>query len=197
MEKKNMVFLSVIAVATLLTAVVGTTFSFFTATATPEEEDKDFQNTTIDTATLGVVYAQESAINLANAVPGATANYTLSVHNTGDVAIDFNLVWKNVTNTIAAVDTAGDVTYKIESCGTDASCASSPTVVQAETKLPETGNETITGASRLTINAGATNYYRVTVTIKETNAQQNNLQGKSFSGQVQIGAAAQSGATLG
>ena len=32
MEKKNMVFLSVIAVATLLTAVVGTTFSFFTAT---------------------------------------------------------------------------------------------------------------------------------------------------------------------
>lgn len=196
MEKKNMVFLSVIAVATLLTAVVGTTFSFFTATATPEDE-KDYQNTTVNTATLGVVYAQEGAINLANAVPGATANYTLSVHNTSNVAIDFNLVWKNVTNTIAAVDTNGDVTYKIESCGTDSSCTSSPTVVQAETKLPEAGAETITGASRLTINAGATNYYRVTVTIKETNAQQNNLQGKSFSGQVQIGAAAQSGATLG
>lgn len=196
MEKKNMVFLSVIAVATLLTAVVGTTFSFFTATATPEDQ-KDYKDTTINTATLGVVYAQDSAINLANAVPGATANYTLSVHNNGNVAIDFNLVWKNVTNTIAAVDTAGDVTYKIESCGTDASCASSPTVVQAETKLPEAGSETITGASRLTIGAGATNYYRVTVTIKETNAQQNNLQGKSFSGQVQIGAAAQSGATLG
>ena len=196
MEKKNMVFLSVIAVATLLTAVVGTTFSFFTATATPEDQ-KDYKDTTINTATLGVVYAQDSAINLANAVPGATANYTLSVHNNGNVAIDFNLVWKNVTNTIAAVDTAGDVTYKIESCGTDASCASSPTVVQAETKLPEAGSETITGASRLTISAGATNYYRVTVTIKETNAQQNNLQGKSFSGQVQIGAAAQSGGTLG
>lgn len=196
MEKKNMVFLSVIAVATLLTAVVGTTFSFFTATATPEDE-KDYQNTTVNTATLGVVYAQEGAINLANAVPGATANYTLSVHNTSSVAIDFNLVWKNVTNTIAAADTDGDVTYKIESCGTDSSCASSPTVVQAETKLPEAGAETITGASRLTISPGATNYYRVTVTIKDTGAQQNNLQGKSFSGQVKIGAAAQSGATLG
>lgn len=197
MEKKNMVFLSVIAVATLLTAVVGTTFSFFTATATPEDQ-KDYKDTTINTATLGVVYAQDSAINLANAVPGATANYTLSVHNTSSVAIDFNLVWKNVTNTIAAVDAAGDVTYKIESCGTDSSCAS-PSAVQAETKLPEDGeeNEAIAGASRLTINAGATNYYRVTVTIKDTGAQQNNLQGKSFSGQVQIGAAAQSGATLG
>ena len=40
MEKKNMVFLSVIAVATLLTAVVGTTFSFFTATATPDSNSR-------------------------------------------------------------------------------------------------------------------------------------------------------------
>ena len=31
MDKKNTVFLSVIAVATLLTAVVGTTFAYFTA----------------------------------------------------------------------------------------------------------------------------------------------------------------------
>ena len=32
MEKKNVVFLTVLAVATLLTAVVGTTFAYFTAT---------------------------------------------------------------------------------------------------------------------------------------------------------------------
>ena len=31
MEKKNVIFLSVIAVATLLTAVIGTTFAYFTA----------------------------------------------------------------------------------------------------------------------------------------------------------------------
>ena len=40
MEKKNVIFLSVIAVATLLTAVVGTTFAYFTATVTGNETSK-------------------------------------------------------------------------------------------------------------------------------------------------------------
>ncbi len=38
MEKKNMVLLTVIAIATLLVAVVGATFAYFTATATPQGE---------------------------------------------------------------------------------------------------------------------------------------------------------------
>ena len=36
MEKKNMVLLTVIAVATLLVAVVGATFAYFTATITDD-----------------------------------------------------------------------------------------------------------------------------------------------------------------
>ena len=37
MEKKNTILLTVIAVATLLVAVVGATFAYFTATATTGE----------------------------------------------------------------------------------------------------------------------------------------------------------------
>ena len=38
MEKKNMVLLTVIAVATLLVAVVGATFAYFTATVTDSRD---------------------------------------------------------------------------------------------------------------------------------------------------------------
>ena len=85
MEKKNMVFLSVIAVATLLTAVVGTTFSFFTATVSPDD-DNPAQNTTITTPTLGITYAQEGTINMTNVVPGAAdKSFIFSVTNGSDV----------------------------------------------------------------------------------------------------------------
>ena len=39
MEKKNVIFLSVIAVATLLTAVIGTTFAYFTANFAVSNKD--------------------------------------------------------------------------------------------------------------------------------------------------------------
>lgn len=196
MEKKNMVFLSVIAVATLLTAVVGTTFSFFTATVDPDD-GKDYQNTTITTINdLAVVYAQNDKIALENAIPGAEASYTLSVtNNSATVNVDFNLVWKNVTNGFAGSASAGDITYKIESC-TDSTCTSpAPTVIQDTTALPTTAGA-IDGATNLTVNAGQTNYYRVTVTFAKTDKNQNDLMGKSFTGQVQVGAAAQSGTDL-
>lgn len=67
MEKKNVVFLTVLAIATLLTAVVGTTFAFFTATVTGNDTATD---TSITTATLGVEYSDGAQINATNIYPG-------------------------------------------------------------------------------------------------------------------------------
>ena len=50
MERKNMVLLTVIAVATLLVAVVGATFAFFTATVTDSREEGSGQGGTNVTA---------------------------------------------------------------------------------------------------------------------------------------------------
>lgn len=46
MERKNVIFLSVIAVATLLTAVVGTTFAYFTASVTTTGDGNKIEVTT-------------------------------------------------------------------------------------------------------------------------------------------------------
>lgn len=76
MEKKNVVFLTVLAIATLLTAVVGTTFAFFTATV---NGNNDATPTTITTATLGVEYSDGAQINATNIAPGWTSKtYTCS-----------------------------------------------------------------------------------------------------------------------
>ena len=53
MERKNMVLLTVIAVATLLVAVVGATFAYFTATVTDERSGDENNGTTkLEAATI-------------------------------------------------------------------------------------------------------------------------------------------------
>ena len=98
MEKKNVVFLTVLAVATLLTAVVGTTFAYFTAsvsgnnTATP---------TVITTANnLGISYQDGAEIHPATPVePGWSQTKTITVtNNSASNAIGYQIKWTDVTN---------------------------------------------------------------------------------------------------
>ncbi len=67
MEKKNVVFLTVLAIATLLTAVVGTTFAYFTATVEGNEQAK---TTSVTTANLSVAYSDGPQITATGIIPG-------------------------------------------------------------------------------------------------------------------------------
>ena len=80
MEKKNMVLLTVIAVATLLVAVVGATFAYFTANVTTEGTETTTEVTTTKLAT--VTYTTGNKIQKSDWCPG---NY---VANTFDIAAD-------------------------------------------------------------------------------------------------------------
>ena len=196
MEKKNMVFLSVIAVATLLTAVVGTTFSFFTATVKPDNE-KPAQNTTVTTPTLGITYAQDGTINMQNISPGAAdQSFIFSVTNSSTVATTFNLVWSEVsTNITGSEKSAKDLTYKIEKCTAGDGACTSTSPLQAATKLP-IANGAIPSANAEVVQASGTNYYKVTVSFANTGVEQNDMQGKSFTGKIVVGAAAQDASAL-
>ena len=191
MEKKNMVFLSVIAVATLLTAVVGTTFSFFTATAT-QDSDKPIQTTTVTTPDLNITYAQNGEINMTNIVPGAEdQSFIFSVTNGSSVATTYNLVWSEVVTTITGTeDGVQDLTYKIEKCTAGEAACTSASELQAPTQLP-TASGPISSAAAEVVAGNATNYYRVTVHFELTEEDQNDMQGKSFNGKIVVGAAAQ------
>ncbi|MDY3948591.1 MAG: TasA family protein [Bacilli bacterium] len=189
MEKKNVIFLSVIAVATLLTAVVGTTFAYFTATVSGNQSAN---NVTVSTDTLAVTYAQTSSISVANWVPGKSASMRFTVANGSNNDTKFNLVWNTgVTNTIASAADAKDITYTLYSC-TGAEDATCTTELVTAAQLPAANAASTTAipeAANLTVKANGTNYYKLTVNFAETNKEQNSLQGKSFAGTIIVGAA--------
>ncbi len=197
MEKKNVIFLSVIAVATLLTAVVGTTFAYFTATVTGNETSK---NVNVTTANMSVVYTQGDKVSIANLVPGQEIPaMTFNVKNSGQSAVDYKLAWQDVnkswtaeslaTNGKGGADT--DIQYTISAC--DETYTSCNTVIHASSVLPNADGD-ITTADTLTLAAGATAYYKVQVVFTDNKtAAQDALQGQTFGGTVVVSAAVQSG----
>ena len=188
MDKKNTVFLSVIAVATLLTAVVGTTFAYFTATV---KQDGEVNNAVVKTATLGLGYSQETSLAINDWVPGDKAELKFNVTNESENPTNFTLVWgANVQNTIATAADHADVTYKIEQC-TDATYATCNTTIHASSELPAANDEkqAITGAEKLTVNAKSVNYYKVTATFAAKDTPQDSLKEKKFDGTVVVGEA--------
>lgn len=191
MEKKNVIFLSVIAVATLLTAVIGTTFAFFTATANNEAA----KEVSMTTATMGVTFAQDSAIKFENIVPGATEQtIKFSVQNTGTGTAPtyFTLGWVNVT--ALAGQKAGDAVYTLSRCE-DSTCAKT-TDLETNTDLPAAAG-TIAGAKKEVVAVGATNWYQLTVKFVDTGVNQDYLQGKSFAGTINVTAAATTATGIG
>ena len=99
MDKKNVVFLTVLAVATLLTAVVGTTFAYFTATVAG---NGTATTTTITTANnLGINYSDGAQITGNAIVPGWMATKTVTVTNNGDTPVNYQINWTAVNNTFS------------------------------------------------------------------------------------------------
>ena len=196
MEKKNVIFLSVLAVATLLTAVVGTTFAYFTATVTGNETSK---NVNVTTANMSVVYTQGDKVSIANLVPGQEIPaMTFNVKNSGQSAVDYKLAWQDVEKSWSAESLAtngkggadDDIQYTISAC--DETYTTCNTVIHPSSVLPNADGD-IDTAGTLTLAAGATAYYKVQVVFTDKGAAQDALQGQNFGGTVVVSAAVQSG----
>lgn len=109
MEKKNMVLLTVIAVATLLVAVVGATFAYFTATSsTTDGNEATTSATTAQLATLS--WTAEETGRSPQVYPGFKAfqAYTLAAGGTGSARYQLKL-----TANVDPAFKSGDVTYTI------------------------------------------------------------------------------------
>lgn len=103
-----MVLLTVIAVATLLVAVVGATFAYFTATSTTSGNEKTTSATTAQLATLS--WTAEETGRSPQVYPGFKAfqAYTLAAGGTGSARYQLTL-----DATVDPAFKSGDVTYSI------------------------------------------------------------------------------------
>lgn len=117
MEKKNTVLLTVIAVATLLVAVVGATFAYFTATTTPTG---DGGKADVTTTTVGNVDLKMAPVTITNELkyPGGKLVVGASVTaKDSDTAVDFDTTY-TVKGTITN-NTKTELTWKLYEVSTE------------------------------------------------------------------------------
>ena len=117
MEKKNMVLLTVIAVATLLVAVVGATFAYFTASITNNYNDQGSNGTAnissgsvgSNTTVVAAVDGQAGSFEATDVYPGHKEVAALKVTVEGDTAQSIDITYSPTTNDFPD----GSITLKV------------------------------------------------------------------------------------
>ena len=97
-KKGNTVLLTIIAVATLLVAVIGATFAYFSVTVSGNE---GASSVIVKTGMLGITFTDGQEINFQDIKPGDNLSgmgKTFTIVNTGDYEIPFSIRWNVVTN---------------------------------------------------------------------------------------------------
>lgn len=83
MEKKNTILLTVIAVATLLVAVVGATFAYFTANVTTTNADRNTTTVTTRTIASATMTLGNEITSATDVLPGYKSFRTLEIAGAG------------------------------------------------------------------------------------------------------------------
>ena len=186
-NKGQTIFLSVIGIATLLVAIVGATFAWFSATVTGNDKASSI---IVSTAVLGnVTFTDGNQINMTNIRPEKSPQETktFTIANTTEGAtetIAYKITLDVTTNTLTEASKVGEDYYFVHKLsGTSSKTSDAGTLVNlAETKVPTTtadlGNGTLVGTE--------THTYTYTIQFKEANADQNAAQGKAFQGKLSV-----------
>lgn len=186
-NKGQTIFLSVIGIATLLVAIIGATFAYFTTTM-----GGDAQNVTATTGTLGKVNFSAEAINLEKILPGKTSDEkTLNV-SLGASDFDVNYVCYMEVTGNEVTDMYLNLTDV--DAGSDLVSASNnkqiPAVAYATFEDDGTTEKTPAGTAEKieiakgTLTANSSKSLKYSITFKETGTDQNAQQGKRFNASV-------------
>lgn len=206
----NTVLLTVIGVATLLVALVGATFAYFSATITNKTE----QSVVLTTAApVGLEYVSPKAITMTNIIPGASESGTFTVTNPAtstvaqmydlELVIDENELNTNITSGATYGDgqtslpgqllvtvngsstTAGtggkSTAVTIEECGTSSACD----FTDGTADNAKAGSKRII-VKEQRIEIGEVQTYVVNVNFKELDVNQNENKDKAFSAHIEI-----------
>lgn len=209
--KGQTIFLSVIGIATLLVAIIGATFAWFSVNVTGNE---DASSIIVTTAVLGSIEFKDGAeIKLENIRPESEnlTTKTFTVANTGDLSnelsspIQYQVKLVVAENTLSSVvnqsqgaaGVTGDwfvhsVAVNDEATNDSTSAKLAGTCTPAHIALAETGVPTAdtilgdTGTNVGTICGTATHSYTYSIDFNDSGEDQNAGQGKNFKGVLQV-----------
>jgi len=198
MERKNTILLTVIAVATLLVAVVGATFAYFTATVNTTNQANN--TTTVKTKTLvSAKMDMGSKVEATDILPGYKALKTVTIK--GDGAAGDQAVNTVITLTPSVADFGTHVKYTLYKVAT-ASAATNGVTCTASDPQTSTGNYydamtcdtskagaavksgTFSGTTPVTLDVvveyNTDDTYYLVVEYENASGEQNAEQGKTF-----------------
>ena len=166
MNKKYYLLIVLIVVAVAL--VIGTSYAYFMATVTGGDNGNEI---VIKSGNLSLTLTDNNSLTL-NGIPGDSASKKFTVTNNGTNETFYNIKMVDVTNTF--VD-KNDLVYTL---------VGDNDVNITETVMPSTSDEYL--ATNITIGSGDTHTYTLTITFKETNDNQDDNKGVTFTGKINI-----------
>lgn len=190
---KNGIFFGIIGVATLVVAVIGATYAYFTATntnsgtiaGTAANAGIDLSVTLTSTAATGVMVPQKGSA-ISNAITG-TGNSSCVDGNGNTVCKVYTITVKNTgTSTALLTGTINLTSSGTGSTMTNLKWAVNQTGAAGTNFTSATKNAyTVTSlASNVSLAKNATKTYYLVVWIEETGASQNNTDKGSFTGSI-------------
>lgn len=196
--KNNTVMLTIIGIATLLIAVVGATFAYFSATVTGSDEEYTVKSATVGTEFIGGVQIAAAGIYPKEEAWG-TKTFSIKTTSTKGVATKYKItlvIDDNDTTADATIsDGAGNVkrfqanalSYTLTA--TEANAATEGTMPTAtETKIADPSKNIVFGEATIYGNdkQEVTQTYTLSMFFKDTGKDQNANQGAQFKGHIAI-----------
>ncbi len=185
MDKKEKVKTYIYAIVSVLSFIlvsVGSTYAFFAASIIGNEEGGEVN---LKTAEVFAVFEAKNEINDSAILPGFSDNLVFTIVNTSPTENTFGnytLFWNIIKNEVDSdnfVYTLSATSYKGNQ-NVPLSNTNSVVTVATPTRIPTASTSIGTG----TINTGVTHRYTLTVKFLDNGQNQNELQGKSFQGQI-------------
>lgn len=198
--KNNTVMLTIIGIATLLIAVVGATFAYFSATLTGISDEKEY---TVRSATVGTQFNGGDQIAAAGIYPKeeawGTKTFSIKTTSTKGVSTKYKItlvIDDNDTTADATIsDGAGHVkrfeanalSYTLTA--TEANAATKGTMPTAtETQIADPSKDIVFGEATIYGNDAVevTQTYTLSMFFKDTGTDQNANQGAQFKAHISI-----------
>ena len=179
------IFLSVVGIATLLVAIVGATFAYFSITVTGNDTASSI---TVTTAKLGnVTYTDGSdLIQVTDIYPGWTDSKTFTIATAAgtdaSAEIQYQVVLRSTTVTLsAAAASTSAFIYDFSGTATGSGTVATSTTDQ---NMPTTAGDVVLGSG--TLKGVDTHTYTFALELVEKSVAQNDLQGLTYAGIIQV-----------
>ena len=150
----------------LVTVIISSSYAYFTATVTGTSN-----NNVVTTGSMEIEFSDGPQVGLENALPGSFVEKTFSVRNTGTVDTYYDIYMSDLINNFADKT---DLVYTL---------TSSNGASVLETQVPDVNTKIVQNQA---LAVGETHKYTLRITFKETNDNQDDNKGKTFSTVIRI-----------